>query len=62
MLLQHPLKEPIKGIVPHPGATSPYSESSGFKISPIPLHIPLVLGVLSIICVAIELIALVKIY
>jgi hypothetical protein len=28
------IKTPITGVVPHPGATLPYSELSGLKISP----------------------------
>ena len=29
-----PIKTPITGVVPHPGATLPYSELRGLKISP----------------------------
>ena len=29
-----PIKTPITGVVPQPGATFPYSELSGLKISP----------------------------
>ena len=29
-----PIKTPITGVVPQPGATLPYSELSGLRISP----------------------------
>ena len=29
-----PIKTPITGVVPHPGATLPYSELRGLRISP----------------------------
>jgi len=52
LLFQLSLKPSIK---PSLGATLPYYELSDFRISFIPLYFPLVLGVSSIICVAIKL-------
>lgn len=50
------MERPIRGVVPHPGATLPYSELSGFKKTPKPLCLGLALGVSSIIFVAVEII------
>ena len=56
------MKNPIRGVVPHPGATFPYSELSGFKIIPNKLILGLPLGVSSITFVAIESVQLIEIY
>jgi hypothetical protein len=51
--------KPIRGVVPHLGATLPYSELSGFKDLPTPIDLGMVLEVSSMVCVAIETIVLV---
>lgn len=48
------MKKPIRGVVPQPGATFPYSELSGFKTIPKKLILGLPLGVSSITFVAVE--------
>jgi hypothetical protein len=50
------IKTAISGVVPHPGATFPYSEFNGFKILPTLVCLPLLLEVSLIIWVAIKII------
>ena len=52
---------PISGVVPHPGATLPYSEFNGFNKSPIIVRLGPDLELPSTVCVAINSIALVEI-
>ncbi len=52
---------PIKGVVPHPGATLPYSEFKGFNKSPITVRLGPDLELSSTVCVAINPIALIEI-
>ena len=52
---------PIKGVVPQPGATFPYSEFKGFNKLPAPVRFGLGLELSSTVCVAINTIALVEI-
>jgi len=51
--------KPIRGVVPYPGATLPYSELSGFNDLPTRVDLGVVLEVSSIICVVIKTIVLV---
>ena len=44
---------PIKGVVPQPGATFPYSEFKGFSKLPAPVRFGLGLELSSTVCVAI---------
>lgn len=48
------MKSPIRGVVPQPGATFPYSELSGFKTIPKKLILGLPFGVSPITFVAVE--------
>jgi hypothetical protein len=43
---------PIKGVVPQPGATFPYSKFKGFNKLPAPVHFGLGLELSSTVCVA----------
>ena len=45
---------PIKGVVPHPGATLPYSEFKGFNKSPTTVRLGPDLELPSTVCVAIN--------
>lgn len=45
---------PIKGVVPHPGATLPYSEFNGFNKSPTAVRLGPDLELSSTVCVAIN--------
>lgn len=45
---------PIKGVVPHPGATLPYSEFNGFNKSPTAVRLGPDLELPSTVCVAIN--------
>lgn len=45
---------PIKGVVPHPGATLPYSEFNGFNKSPTTVRLGPDLELSSTVCVAIN--------
>lgn len=52
---------PIKGVVPHPGATLPYSEFNGFNKAPTVVDLGRDLELLSTVCVAINPIVFIEI-
>ncbi|KAK4372715.1 hypothetical protein RND71_008099 [Anisodus tanguticus] len=51
----------IKGVVPHPGATFPYSEFNGFNKSPTTVHLGPDLELFSTVCVAINPIVFIEV-
>ncbi|KAK4343913.1 hypothetical protein RND71_037007 [Anisodus tanguticus] len=53
---------PIKGLIPHLGATLPYSEFNGFNKSPTAVHLGPDLELFSTVCVAINPIVFTEIY
>lgn len=55
-IANRPIATPIKGVVPHPGATLPYSEFNGFKKSPTTVRLGPDLELLSKLCVDINII------
>ncbi|CAN4128508.1 unnamed protein product [Withania somnifera] len=52
---------PIKGVVPHPGATLPYSEFNGFNKLPTVVRLGPDLELFSTVCVAINPIVFIEI-